>query len=150
MVEEKYQRIIAQCIARRSDLTDWENGFIENIGKFHTLSFGQKKILDRIVTTRFEGGKAEKSDNIDFGFVSGVKTDQGYVVTVDGNQVGKGFIRKEIALINIWLKDAIVDLFQLIKDDKIAPPDQVEREVQEVIESEGQPRKETQKNEDPF
>ena len=141
MIEQRYEEIIAQCKARISDLSEWEQGFLLGdptspnkkppLDARTWLSDGQKKILDRIVCERFNGEKFEKKTILTYGDITSSQTDNGWITTIAKYPIGKGVTKKEAEIINGWLSTALAGILSLPKEvleDYINTPAEVPAE----------------------
>ena len=140
MIEQRYEEIIEQCKARINDLSEWEQVFVlgdpanakkPGITTRTWLSDGQKKILDRIVTERFEGGKFTKQTILKHGDIDSRSTDNGWITIIKNYPIGKGVTKKEAELINSWLSTALTGILSLPKEvleDYINTPAEVPAE----------------------
>lgn len=126
MITEKYMKIIDQCEQRITELNEWEQGFILGetgnskkppLRERTFLSSAQKNILDRVVVQRFEGGKWDKYNiQIDYGDISANRTNEGWIVTVGGHEIGTGMVRKEVPIITAWLDGALSALLNIPRE----------------------------------
>lgn len=129
MIDAKYMRIIEQCEQRIDELDGVEKGFVlgdpdskyasgkEPLRNRQYLSTAQKGWLDKIVVTRFEGGKWDKNKiNLDYGDISAEQTSEGWVIQIAGHGIGEGMSRKEAPVVTSWLDKALKELLCLPKE----------------------------------
>ena len=151
-IDPRYLNIIDQCEKRIDELNPWETTFIlgeegnpkkRSIRERGYLSHKQKQKLDGIVAQRFENRKHDKNDVImKFGDVNAERTDEGWVITIKGRQIGKGMCRAEAPIITSWLHGALANIIQLEADvfekylTKEEPPDTAERVSENTEEDE--------------
>ena len=144
MIPQRYVDIIEQAEQRLDELSDYERCYITGIDQKtgevskwgplrdrSYLSLKQQNMLDRIACERFEGGKWDnRTVRLEYDNVDAVRTDEGFIVRIEGVPVGTGIAKKEAGTIAAWLAASLEDIRSALGAAQPAAP------VQEQVEDE--------------
>jgi len=128
-IESKYVEMLDAIEAIPDQLDEWETGFIFGdpdhpdkkkrrppMRENSFLSRGRKEKIEEIYTKKILGEQWKRKSRTKFGIIKAeVDKERGYVISIDGHQIGEGITRKEAVAVAPWLHGALHEILSLPK-----------------------------------